>query len=446
MDIVDFTILKSLYTEAGARSAFEMMVGELLGEEDDQIKPMRANPGDGGIDCYDLNKGHVYQVKYFAGQIGRSQRDQVQSSFKKAQDTMGPDLKKWILVIPKDLDQEEVKWFQSWSVKKVGVSVDWLGATKLSSLLAKYAWIQNRYFKSGVERILRRIVVSQDALIGEIRAGFDRVARPLPNIHLMCLRSERDKERILQECIEDGGGLIPREDLFRMHQEYTYDMDDFLRKYTRNYADQVNALTVDVFTAHALMSTISEQEVIAICQQYEQDRLCLIGRVESCALLMKRVSAGKCMKFQVVNDGSIPAENVDVLIDLEHATAMTEGDVLEQYMATSHLVATFEALGDRLHKAASIYGRMGRYGSLDGLGLGGLFPPDLRLSPSLIRCNQDGHSISLREKKVDHGGSRRGKDAPMCVFVFWEGDEPYSASYAIHCDNYPGSFEGRIEM
>jgi hypothetical protein len=71
----DFSFLKEKYTTEGAREVFERICHSILKKKhnDKEVKMVKANPGDKGIDVYVGNIIYeeiiVYQCKYFTGNL-----------------------------------------------------------------------------------------------------------------------------------------------------------------------------------------------------------------------------------------------------------------------------------------------------------------------------------------------------------------------------------------
>ncbi len=109
----------------GARAAFEHDCEALLQalHPQENVKLVRANPGDEGVDVFVGDIGvtpiEVYQCKFFLDSLGKSQKDQINASFKKAITSTQFTVKKWVLCIPlEDFDLQENKWWAAWKVKQ----------------------------------------------------------------------------------------------------------------------------------------------------------------------------------------------------------------------------------------------------------------------------------------------------------------------------------------
>jgi hypothetical protein len=131
--------------KAGAPGDFEQMLGLLVratsGENASLVFP---NPGDWGIDVLagSLNgRVTVWQAKYFAQGISRSQRAQIESSFAtvvaKAAEH-GFTLERWVLCAPASMDTRTRQWWEEWKETRerdTGVAIDLWDENVLRELL-----------------------------------------------------------------------------------------------------------------------------------------------------------------------------------------------------------------------------------------------------------------------------------------------------------------------
>ncbi|HXL88742.1 MAG TPA: hypothetical protein VN969_07100 [Streptosporangiaceae bacterium] len=129
----------------GAPRDFEQMLGLLVRATScKDASLVFANPGDWGIDVLagSLNERvTVWQAKYFAQGIGRSQRTQVESSFAtvvaKAKEH-GFTLERWVLCAPASMDTRTRQWWEGWKETKeraTGVAIDLWDENVLRELL-----------------------------------------------------------------------------------------------------------------------------------------------------------------------------------------------------------------------------------------------------------------------------------------------------------------------
>jgi hypothetical protein len=144
--------------EAGARERFEMFVVATVKSIHPSARPVRANPGDWGIDAYvgSLAQGKVgvWQAKYFLNGLDDSQKDQIRRSYTSARDAAkdhGYELIAWTLCIPCDLDTDEQRWWDTWSADRTtddGVTMDVWDLSEFRKLMAKpdAADVRQEYF------------------------------------------------------------------------------------------------------------------------------------------------------------------------------------------------------------------------------------------------------------------------------------------------------------
>ena len=122
----------------GARHAFEEACVDIYQKKfpDKQVRGIKANPGDEGVDVYvgllGVEPIEVYQCKYFIDGVDDSQRKQIRMSFDKAYESESFELKKWSLCLPVELDIKETSWFNNWKVKQ-NVEIDLITGPMLLS-------------------------------------------------------------------------------------------------------------------------------------------------------------------------------------------------------------------------------------------------------------------------------------------------------------------------
>ncbi len=122
------------FGEAGARDRFDQFVVSTVKSLWPAARPVRANPGDWGIDAYvgSLAEGQVaiWQAKFFLLEFGDAQKAQVREAYesaRKAADREGYEILSWTLCIPEDLDGPSQKWWDDWSSKQTtdhGIEMD----------------------------------------------------------------------------------------------------------------------------------------------------------------------------------------------------------------------------------------------------------------------------------------------------------------------------------
>jgi len=133
--------------KGGAPRDFEQMLGLLVrATSDKDASLVFANPGDWGIDVLagSLNgQATVWQAKYFAQGIGRSQRAQIESSFATIIANAvanGFTLERWVLCTPVSMDNSSRQWWEKWSQaqqRETGVIVDLWDENALRELLLR---------------------------------------------------------------------------------------------------------------------------------------------------------------------------------------------------------------------------------------------------------------------------------------------------------------------
>lgn len=117
--------LGSLRTRLGAETAraeFERLIEDIVALKHPDVRAVRANPGDWGIDAFvgQLAEGGsvvVWQAKYFIDDFDKTQKDDVTRSYNAARAAAtreGYALDSWTLCIPRTLDGPESKWWANW--------------------------------------------------------------------------------------------------------------------------------------------------------------------------------------------------------------------------------------------------------------------------------------------------------------------------------------------
>jgi hypothetical protein len=102
-------------------------------------KPVDGKGGDEGLDTYiGIFNGQcrAFQHKYFIDKVGTAQRKQIEASLQQA---IGcHQLIEWILMVPKDLNPAEIKWFDGLKNRHNPLPLDWWGKTKLQDLISAH--------------------------------------------------------------------------------------------------------------------------------------------------------------------------------------------------------------------------------------------------------------------------------------------------------------------
>jgi len=134
-----------LGSDDAARVDFHRMLTALIQVQHQTATEVRANPGDWGIDTFVgslVDKINIWQSKYFADGIERSQKDQVRESLVSAMRHAaehGYTVETWTLCVPCDLDAPERQWWDGrckvWKREFPTVVFDLWDAPRLRGLL-----------------------------------------------------------------------------------------------------------------------------------------------------------------------------------------------------------------------------------------------------------------------------------------------------------------------
>lgn len=132
--VIDLAALRARLGAETARAEFERMIEDIVALKHPDVRTVRANPGDWGIDAFvgELTSGGsvmVWQAKYYIDDFDRTQKDEVTRAYKsacKAATEQGYTVAAWTLCIPRSLDGPEMTWWTTWkkSRKKDGVVFD----------------------------------------------------------------------------------------------------------------------------------------------------------------------------------------------------------------------------------------------------------------------------------------------------------------------------------
>lgn len=135
------------FGEAGARERFEKFVVRTVKSLHPSAKPIRANPGDWGIDAYvgllAAGQVRVWQAKFFLDEFGDAQQAQIRDAYAMAKSKAKEEeyeLLAWTLCIPSDLDGPNQKWWDKWSSARQeedGVEMELWNLAEFEVLLAK---------------------------------------------------------------------------------------------------------------------------------------------------------------------------------------------------------------------------------------------------------------------------------------------------------------------
>ncbi|MGK4153620.1 restriction endonuclease [Kurthia gibsonii] len=126
----------------GARDKFEEVCYKIYKNEhpDAEVKRVRVQHGDGGIDVYiDYpDKFIVVQCKFFINELGDSQKSQIRNSLGSVDKT---ELNEWILAVPLILSEKEASWWRKWKKVKeeeFGIKIRLHDEDDLLDLLKKH--------------------------------------------------------------------------------------------------------------------------------------------------------------------------------------------------------------------------------------------------------------------------------------------------------------------
>lgn len=119
---IDLESLRSRLGAETARAEFERLIEDIVALKHPDVRAVRANPGDWGIDAFvgQLAEGGsvmVWQAKYFIDDFHKTQKDDVTRSYNSARAAAtreGYTLESWTLCIPRTLDGPESKWWTNW--------------------------------------------------------------------------------------------------------------------------------------------------------------------------------------------------------------------------------------------------------------------------------------------------------------------------------------------
>lgn len=145
---VAFEHFRDKYGEAGAPERFENFVVALVKTLHPSAQPVRAHPGDWGIDAYvgSLAQGKVaiWQAKFFLdGILTDSRQQNVRESYTQAKasaEREGYELIEWTLCVPQNFDPKSQKWWDGWRTKTMrddGIPIELWNLSELRTLLGK---------------------------------------------------------------------------------------------------------------------------------------------------------------------------------------------------------------------------------------------------------------------------------------------------------------------
>ncbi|MCK6075380.1 hypothetical protein [Paenibacillus silvae] len=135
----DFNYYIHKYGEAGARIKFEEACFVMLKAKfKKNVHPIKAHPGDEGIDIYVGNitrKIDVYQCKFYMTKLNHQT---IKESFLRAANNNQFSMNSWTLIVPKNLTLKEAKWWDEWKIKmeaKFNLEIDIMSESGILSTM-----------------------------------------------------------------------------------------------------------------------------------------------------------------------------------------------------------------------------------------------------------------------------------------------------------------------
>jgi hypothetical protein len=136
---VSFDFRQIVGPEDSKQDNFSALCSQLIIRLDSKAKPVDGKGGDEGLDTFiGVFNGQcqAFQHKYFPDRVGKSQRKQIERSLNTA---LGKHkIKSWTLMLPINLNPDELRWFKALQAKHRLVVMDWWGKDKLCELLATH--------------------------------------------------------------------------------------------------------------------------------------------------------------------------------------------------------------------------------------------------------------------------------------------------------------------
>lgn len=152
----DFRYLREKYGDAGAREAFEKICVEIFQKLYKDAYPVKASPGDDGIDILVGEFTEpliVFQCKYFVDGIHESQKAQIRKSYKTVTDKY--KVKEWNLCVPLVFTINDHQWWSDWKSSKCnkGITIGLYDESRLINTLKEYD-LYNRIFDEDIRNML----------------------------------------------------------------------------------------------------------------------------------------------------------------------------------------------------------------------------------------------------------------------------------------------------
>jgi hypothetical protein len=141
MPLIDFRNLDD--------SKFHRLCNDLVTAEYPTARCIEGSGGDNGIDCYNGDStdkfSTVFQHKFLPRTLGSSGKNQIKQSLTTVLRRF--NIKKWMLLIPKNFTIGETQWFNSLEKLHPTIELDVWNETKLRALLRKHTRIRYDYFQ-----------------------------------------------------------------------------------------------------------------------------------------------------------------------------------------------------------------------------------------------------------------------------------------------------------
>jgi hypothetical protein len=219
---IDLASLRTRLGVEAARTEFERLIEDIVALKHPDVRAVRANPGDWGIDAYvgQLNEGGavmVWQAKYFIDDFDKTQKDDITRSYNSARTAAtreGYTLDSWTLCVPRTLDGPESKWWANWQKNRAkdGVLFDLMDEGEIRRrLMAPGAeHVRAHYFSPVIVVPGPSAGVSDERPLHELDddSRFDDAlfVRQMEAAHLLETRSAREaffNAEILTQEVED---------------------------------------------------------------------------------------------------------------------------------------------------------------------------------------------------------------------------------------------------
>lgn len=439
--ITYFKKLKELYTNEGARYAFELIIKDLLNSELGIVRSVSLYPGDNGIECYQGNleeKTVIFQCKYFPDLIENSQKDQIRDSFNKISKNTNLKCEKWILCLPKDLNYEENIWFDQWR-KKQSIPIELYDESYFRNLLNKHTSIRDNYFQNTNTELLKNIITE---LCSVNRYLENLITKPkIPNLKLGIITNEN-------EYWIDNITLPPFNDpilIFdQIRTEKIISSKDDAIKYIKS-AKSLDKIPDDI-------ESLSKKLYEEYNKSYADYELAL----ETYSRRKSTNFNESYIVFYVENNGNIPASNIRVSIQFPDTISVLESEFNDDYFSRKKEKNEIQPSPPNIDKILNnvleddgtdfpnltILGGFNKFDFTTKLSI-----PDLHSKNAVrgkIHYNKEKHTASFWLNRVSHGG---GYDThTKAILIELRSSEISPIKYKIICDEYEDFVEDEIKI